>query len=86
MAMVLSRPDSLQERHAARIGNFSTANDNHIESFMNVDNAAENYPSDTVSSEQEMVSLLCSQHRASQYQTYDTLSRPLVLPCTVVQA
>jgi hypothetical protein len=82
--MVLSYPDSHAERHAASIGNFSTGNENYIESFMNVDNTAENDPSGTISSGREMVSLLCSQYHASH--AYDTLSRPLVLLRPVVQA
>jgi hypothetical protein len=83
--MVLSHPDSRMERHAASIGNFSSANENYIESFMNVDNIAENDPSGTISTGQEMVSLLCSQYHALQGHTYVTLSRPLLLLRAVVQ-
>jgi len=59
--MVLPHLDSRTERRSTRIGNFSAANENHVENFMNEDNTAENDPPGTISSEQEMVSLLCSQ-------------------------
>lgn len=63
MIMVLSHPDFRTERHTARIGDFSAANENCAESFMKVDDTAENDPSDTISSGQEMVGLLCSMFR-----------------------
>jgi hypothetical protein len=83
--MVLQHLDSRTERHTTRIGNFAAANENHIENFMNEDNTAENDPPGTISSEQGMVSLLCSQSRLRGH-TYNTLSRPLILPRAAVQA
>jgi hypothetical protein len=77
--MVLSNAVSGTERHAAHIANFSTANENYVETFINVDNTAENDPSGTISSGHEMVSLLCSHHHASWDRTYVVLSRLSVL-------